>query len=172
MVLYTENKAGENVIKFQDENKQTHSIKVNSNFSLFVQYKADFSLILDPSPFNFWCFLAKSFFSHLPPIFRVLYSNSWPFLRANICRYRLLCPSVASSLSIISPRFKSLIKRSLFILILHGDYVFIFILYSWPLADKVTWPNIWWEAVRYKIKTKTTFRKARQKQSGLNHGDI
>ena len=96
MVLYTENKAGENVIKFQDENKQTHSIKVNSNFSLFVQYKADFSLILDPSPFNFWCFLAKSFFSHLPPIFRVLYSNSWPFLRANICRYRLLCPSVVA----------------------------------------------------------------------------
>ena len=37
-----------------------------------------------------------------------------------------------------SPRFKSLIKNSLFILILHGDYVFILIVYSWPLAGEVT----------------------------------
>ena len=42
-----------------------------------------------------------------------------------------------------TPRFKSLIKKSLFILIV----------YSWSLADKVTWPSIW-ARVQYIIKTK------------------
>ena len=59
----------------------------------------------------------------------------------------------------ISPRFKSLIKKSLFILIV----------YSWSLADEVTWPNIWAE-VPYIIKTKTNLEKARHIQSSLNHG--
>ena len=36
-------------------------------------------------------------------------------------------------------------------------------------ADEVTWPCIW-EGVQYKIKTKTTLRKARRIQSVLNHG--
>ena len=61
----------------------------------------------------------------------------------------------------ISPRFKSLINKSLFILIV----------YSWPLADEVTWPNIW-ESLQYIIKTKTTLGKARQIQSSLNRGDL
>ena len=62
----------------------------------------------------------------------------------------------------VSPCFKSLIKNSLFILIL----------YSWSLAGEVTWPYIR-EGVQYKIKTKATFRvrDARQIQSGLNNGD-
>ena len=37
-----------------------------------------------------------------------------------------------------SPRFKSFIQKFLFILNMHGDYVFILIVYSWPLAGKVT----------------------------------
>ena len=37
-----------------------------------------------------------------------------------------------------SPRFKSLIKKSLFILIV----------YSWPLAYEVTWPHTW-EGLQY-----------------------
>ena len=44
---------------------------------------------------------------------------------------------------LVSQRFKSLIKKSLFILIV----------YSWSLADEVTWPTIW-ERVQYIIKTK------------------
>ena len=55
----------------------------------------------------------------------------------------------------------SLIKKSLFILIV----------YSWTLADKVTWPYIW-EGVQNIIKTNTTLRKARQIQSGLNPGEL
>ena len=43
----------------------------------------------------------------------------------------------------ISPHFKSLIMKPLFILIL----------YSWPLADEVTWPSIW-ERVQYIMETK------------------
>ena len=35
--------------------------------------------------------------------------------------------------------FKYLIKKSMFILMLHGgDYVFILMVYSWPLAGGVT----------------------------------
>ena len=58
----------------------------------------------------------------------------------------------------------------MFILILHGDYVFIMIMYSWPLVSEVMWPNIW-EEVKYRIKNKNNFRKAKQIQGGLNHGD-
>ena len=64
------------------------------------------------------------------------------------------------ALELISRRFKSLHEKSLFILILHGDKVFVLIVYSWPLAGEVTWPR--WQ---YIIETKTTFRKARQIQS-------
>ena len=60
-----------------------------------------------------------------------------------------------------SPHFKSLIKKSLFILILYGL----------SLADEVTWPNIIWESVQYIIKTETTLGKVRQIQSSLNRGD-
>ena len=44
-------------------------------------------------------------------------------------------------------------------------------MYSWPLADEVTWANIW-ESLQYIIKTKTTLGKARQIQSSLNRGDL
>ena len=60
-----------------------------------------------------------------------------------------------------SPRFKSSVNRSLFILIV----------YSWQLLDEVTWPHIW-EGEQYIIKTKTTFRKARQIQNSLNHCEV
>ena len=39
------------------------------------------------------------------------------------------------------------------------ETVFIWIVYSWPLAGEVTWPYIW-EGVQYKIKTKNNFSKS------------
>ena len=62
-----------------------------------------------------------------------------------------------------TPRFKSIIEESLFILIV----------YSWSLAD--TWsrdPTYERERVQYIIKTKTTLGKARQIQSCLKRGVI
>ena len=60
------------------------------------------------------------------------------------------CYIIIKKVSIwMTPRFKSLVKKSLFILIV----------YSWPLADEVTWPNMW-ERVQYIIKTKTTLGKS------------
>ena len=52
-------------------------------------------------------------------------------------------------------------------------YVFILIVYSWPLAVKVTWPNNIWETVQDKIKHKNNFPKSETNiQSGLNHGAL
>ena len=59
--------------------------------------------------------------------------------------------------------FISLIKKSLLILILHGDYVFISIVYSWPAG-----PHMRGSTVPNQNK-KTTLQKARQKRNGLNH---
>ena len=64
-------------------------------------------------------------------------------------------------------RFKSL-NRQCFFLILHG-HVFI-LLYTACRAGGLTWPLILCEGMLYIIKRKTTFRKARQIQIGLNHG--
>ena len=59
------------------------------------------------------------------------------------------CYIIIKKVSIwMTPRFKSLVKKSLFILIV----------YSWPLSDEVMWPNMW-EKVQYIIKTKTTLGK-------------
>ena len=54
------------------------------------------------------------------------------------------------------PHFKSLIKKSWFILIVYG----------WSLVDEVTWPSSWESTVHN--QNKTTLGKARQIQSCIN----
>ena len=66
---------------------------------------------------------------------------------------------------IMSPRSKSLIQKSLFILILHGDYVFLLIVHS-----NVTQHMMRGSTIRN--QNKNNFPKSETKQSGLNHGYV
>ena len=79
---------------------------------------------------------------------------------ASVSNFWYACSGIAAP-GHNSPRFKSLIKSSLFILFV----------YSWPLADEVTWPCIW-EGLQFKIQKKQLFEKARQIKSVINHGEL